>query len=347
MKIIDLFCGCGGLSLGYKLAGFDVLAGFDSWDPAVKAYSKNIGRGYKVDLREARGEELLDLAGVDYVDGVIGGPPCEGFSLANIKRRVGDPRNMLVFHFARLVGEIRPTFFQMENVLGLLSLGGGIFVRELIKKFQDLGYEIDPNPHVYVAADYGVPQRRRRVIFAGSLGQKLPRPKPKFSQSRSITVFGENIEKYVTVWEALSDLPPPSESGVVEYEKEPENWYQEYVRNGLRSTTGHFLTRHRPDVVERLEKLKPGESLYPNFQHSWVRLVPDQPAPTVKENHNAPAVHPFEPRILTPRECARLQSFPDWFDFLGPKSIQLKLIGDAVPPLLAKAIAASIREALE
>jgi DNA (cytosine-5)-methyltransferase 1 len=344
-KVIDLFCGCGGLSLGFQFAGFDVVAGFDNWEPCIKTYSKNVAPGFKADLREVKGEDLLALAGVTEVDGIIGGPPCEGFSLANIKRSVGDPRNMLIFHFARLVGSIRPTFFVMENVVGLLSLGGGMFCRELLRRFRKLGYKIG-EPYILNAADYGVPQMRKRVIFMGSLSRQLSRPKVEYFPYPSITLLGERKERYVTAWEAISDLPPPTKDGIVYYQKEPENWYQEYVRNKSGKTTGHILTQHRTDIIEKLRRLKPGEPLYPNFRHSWVRLVPDQPAPTVKENHNAPAVHPFEPRILTPRECARLQSFPDSFDFPAPKSIQLKLVGDSVPPLLAKAIAKEVAGSL-
>jgi DNA (cytosine-5)-methyltransferase 1 len=342
---IDLFCGCGGLSLGFRMAGFNIAAGFDYDEYCVKTRSRNVGPTFKVDLRRASGKELLEMAGVNYVDIVIGGPPCEGFSIANVKRRVGDPRNMLIFHFARIVDELRPRFFVMENVVGLLSLGRGLYVRELMRKFNASGYRVQYR--ILDAANYGVPQFRRRVIFIGNnVGAPISFPRETFSRSQHLTVLGETLKPYVTVRDAIYDLPEPTPDGKVFYDKPPSNWYQVLVRSPRGWTTGHILTKHREDVIRRLKGLKYGETLYPQFKHSWMRLDPFTPAPTVKENHNAPAVHPEQPRILTPRECARLQSFPDDFDFLAPKSIQLKLIGDAVPPLLAKAVAEEIKLAM-
>jgi DNA (cytosine-5)-methyltransferase 1 len=341
-RVIDLFAGCGGLALGFKMAGFDIVAGFDINDYAIRTYNENIGRAFKVDLSKATADKLLDLAKVSRVDGVIGGPPCEGFSLANIRRKVGDPRNMLVFKFAELVEGIQPDFFVMENVVGLTNLGGGFFVQRLEEMFKKAGYNVKWG--ILDAAWYGVPQHRRRVIFIGikpDIGKpELPRPThfPRGS-------FGPKY--YVTVWEAISDLPEPTEDGVVEFTTEPMNEYQKWVRNGAKRTTSHFKTHHSPEIVERLRRLKFGEPLYPNFKHSWVRLNPYEPAPTFKENHNAPAVHPFQPRVITPREGARLQSFPDTYEFAGSKSHQLVLIGDAVPPLMARAIAEKIKEILD
>ncbi|MEM3726106.1 MAG: DNA cytosine methyltransferase [Candidatus Bathyarchaeia archaeon] len=340
---LDLFCGCGGLSLGFKMAGFNIVAGFDYDEYCVATRSHNIGPTFRVDLRQAFGKELLEKAGIDGVDVIIGGPPCEGFSIANVKRKVGDPRNMLIFHFARIVDELRPKFFVMENVVGLLSLGSGLYVRELLKKFTASGYKVQYR--ILNAADYGVPQFRRRVIFIGNcVGAPITFPRETHSRNGYVTVLGENLKPYVTVSGAISDLPDPTYDGKVFYDREPKTEYQRLMRSPQGWTTGHILTRHREDVVRRLKELKYGETLYPQFKHSWMRLDPNLPAPTVKENHNAPAVHPEQPRILTPRECARLQSFPDNFDFLAPKSIQLKLIGDAVPPLLAKAIAEEVKK---
>lgn len=343
MKGIDLFCGCGGLSLGFKMAGFDIVAGFDYDEYCVTTRSRNVGPSFRVDLRHASGRELLEMAGVSSVDIVIGGPPCEGFSIANVKRKVGDPRNMLIFHFARIVNEIQPHFFVMENVVGLLSLGGGLYVKKLLETFSTYGYKVQYK--ILNAARYGVPQFRRRVIFIGNnIGSPITFPRETHFEDGHLTIYGRALKPYVTVYDAIYDLPAPTVDGRVYYDKEPFNEYQELMRSPKGWTTGHILTKHRKDVIQRLNKLKYGETLYPKFKHSWLRLNPQAPAPTVKENHNAPAVHPEQPRILTPRECARLQSFPDWFDFPAPKSIQLKLVGDAVPPLLAKAVAQEIAE---
>ncbi|MFH8119323.1 MAG: DNA cytosine methyltransferase [Candidatus Aenigmatarchaeota archaeon] len=341
-KIIDLFGGCGGLSLGFKKAGFDVIAGFDINDAALQTYKENIGKAYKLDLSKATPADILNLARVEEIDGIVGGPPCEGFSLANIRRKIGDPRNMLVFKFAGLIKEIQPTFFVMENVVGLTNLGGGFFVNELRKRFKEAGYEVKWS--ILNSADYGVPQFRRRVIFIGiKRGEGLPdHPKPTHYPRSSL---GE--KHYVTVWEAISDLPEPTEDGEVELISEPSNEYQKMIRNGAKKTTSHFKTHHSREIEEKLKRLRFNESLYPKFKHSWVRLNPKEPAPTFKENHNAPAVHPFQPRVITPREGARIQSFPDTFVFCGTKSQQLVQIGDAVPPLMALAIARKVRQILD
>jgi DNA (cytosine-5)-methyltransferase 1 len=299
IKIIDLFAGCGGLSLGFKMAGFEIIAGFDINDNALETYRKNIGMAFKVDLSKCTASELLDIARISKIDGIIGGPPCEGFSLANVRRKVGDPRNMLAFKFAKFVSEIQPDFFVMENVVGFTNLGGGFFVNEINAEFKKAGYDVKWD--ILNSAWYGVPQFRRRVIFIGikpSIGS-AEFPKPKYYPRSSL---GTN--HYVTVWEAISDLPEPTESGVVEFAREPSNEYQKKMRNGANKTTSHFKTNHSKDIIEKLKKLKFGEALYPKFKHSWVRLNPNEPAPTFKENHNAPAVHPFQPRGRdTERRC--------------------------------------------
>ena len=194
---------------------------------------------------------------------------------------------------------------------------------------------------VVSAADFGVPQHRRRVIVLGWRSDQQPMLTPTHASVERAAVTG--LPPHVTVREALEDLPEP-----VAEEPQPygsaiaSSDFARLMREGSTALFDHVPTRHRPDMVERMRGQAQGTALYETWAHAWHRLAPDKPSPTVKENHNAPFVHPWQPRVTTPRECARLQSFPDRFTFAGPKSRKLVQVGNAVPPLLGRAIGRAV-----
>jgi DNA (cytosine-5)-methyltransferase 1 len=362
-RALDLFCGAGGLSCGLLQAGYDVVAGVE-FDPVAHAtFLRNHPRRFTlrdVDIRKLGAEDILRQTGLDSgeIDLVVGGPPCQGFSTAGYRKRT-DERNSLVWEFIRLVGELRPPHFAMENVVGLLSMqwqGRTTVLSEIDRRFRDLGYatniggeRADPRRLIVNAAEYGVPQRRRRVLVFGARGDmdQVPRLREATHfDPNAPSLFGGRAP-FVTVSEALDDLPAPTESGTARLERKTGiSAFARSMRGECVEVENHGLTRHRPWMITRMRKQRPGQPLYDTWAHAWVRLEADQPSPTVKENHNAPFVHHEQPRVLSPRECARLQSFPDGFVFCGPKSKQLVQIGNAVPPLLGREIGLAVRRAV-
>lgn len=331
-KVLNLFCGGGGLAEGFRQAGFDIVCGVEIEKDYCATFKHNHPGAVVIqgDLHELEPDEVLERCGCsrDEIDVVIGGPPCKGFSMAGKrwapKNWREDERNLLVFRFAKYVDYIQPRMSLMENVLGMLSMANGLVTSELMKRFREAGYYA--HHKVLNAADYGDPQIRKRVIFLGRRDGKPPVfPEPTHTkdpkQARLITPW-KNPKPWVTVKEALLG---------VDFSKFPN----------------HEVANHKKFMIERMEKLKPGKSLYDSYSESWYRLVLDEPAPTVKENHNAPFVHPIDPRVLTVRECATLQGFPLDYEFKGCKSIQLKQVGNAVPVNLSRALAAKIKEQME
>ena len=314
LTFVDLFCGAGGLSKGLEFAGLKGICGLDYFDAAERTYRRNFEHQYlngdvtipevKSNLYRIVREQLQgERLGV-----IVGGFPCQGFSMAG-NRVVDDPRNSLYRDMVEIVNELKPDFVVCENVKGLRSMLGGAVERKIIADYKAIGYEM--NVATLCAADYYVPQKRERVIFIGNrIGKKNYHPKPLLAP-----------DKYVTVEQAIGDLTNRCED----------------------ATFNHIFTKHRPDMADRMCKLKEGESIYDNYSEAWRRCQWDQPSPTVKENHGGVIVHPILPRVLTVRELARLQSFPDDFIFEGNKSQQLIQVGNAVPVLLGKAIGLSIR----
>ena len=320
VKVLDLFCGGGGLSEGFIQAGYDVVAGVDVSNDFLETFDRNHDDSLAVraDLSEISPEEFFDEHPInpDNIDVIIGGPPCKGFSIAG-HRDPDDERNYLVGSFIDYVDYVQPDAFVMENVPGIKSMEGGDTLRSILEGFERAGYD-KTSYETLNAADYGVPQERRRVIFIGRRDGESPTyPERTHSPSQQSTLTGAQLKPYVTVEEAL-------------LEKEVE---------GL---PNNKKTNHSEDMVQRISEVDEGESLYESYGDSWRRLERDKPAITIKENHNAPFIHPDEDRVGTVRECAILQSFPDDYVFVGPKSTQLKVVGNAVPPGLANAIAESL-----
>lgn len=361
---IDLFCGAGGLSNGLMQAGFKVALGLDFDSHALKTFEANHPGAavLQTDVRDVSGEDLLRAAGVSHIDLLAGGPSCQGFSTHG-KRLVDDPRNFLYKEFLRLVEELKPTTVLMENVKGLVISGKGAFKRQVVESFESLGYEVEGR--LLHAADYGVPQRRERVIFAASrLGSKIEFPGMTHGPRESIAVQARQLLPYVTVEEAIGDLPQiPLDSKVepLPHAKTARSEYQDKMRYGSTEVWNHTSRPVSDLAMSIISQVGPGEGLRsiptenlpPRFHKMrrissgelrrdcttlYYRLSPKSPSYTItcnfKNVSSGAFTHPFENRAITAREAARLQSFPDSFVFYG--SAIPRQIGNAVPPLLGK-----------
>lgn len=363
MKIntIDLFAGCGGFSCGFERAGYNIISAVE--------YDKNIAKSYEnnhknvnviaEDIKNVDNNETFKLGSADII---IGGPPCQGFSMAGARNRNGfmdDPRNYLFKHYFNVVKIVRPKIFILENVKGILTLKKGEIFKEIKGIFEDPN-NFDGRPYkiqykVVKAKEYGIPQNRERVIIVGSLidfnlEDEIEKTKKKILKDNP--TFFDNV----TVWDAISNLPLPTEDGSVEVIKFESN-YQDFLKSNNKIVQNHYKTKHNKKAIERMKKIKINEnytSLNEDIKSihsgSYGRLDPNGIAPTVTTRFDTPSggrfIHPFENRTLTAREAARIQSFPDDFEFYGTKSCVCTQIGNAVPPKLAYFFAILIRRVL-
>jgi DNA (cytosine-5)-methyltransferase 1 len=322
---IDLFAGCGGFSTGLLDAGIPVAAGFDHDRRAVAAFDYNHlyrgCRGFELDLTAASGADLLRLADVARVDLVVGGPPCQAFSVAGKQRGLDDDRGGLVFDFARLVSELHPQAFVFENVPNLAKVAEGAIFKSVCANLSGAGYTV--RAEVLNAADYGVPQGRKRLVVVGILGRKsfpFP-PAPTHAALQENGLFGR-LQPHVTCSSAISDLPDVTEPAA-------------------RDVSNHEPTLHSPSMLAAFADLPPGERDRKSFHD---RLHPDRPSYTLRAGSGnfSPLrpVHYRYDRVITVRESARLQGFTD--DFIWPDSIprlqQYRQVGNAVAPPLARRI---------
>jgi len=387
-KVLDLFAGCGGLSKGFELAGFNIIAGNDILDHAGETYKRNHknARFFLGDITdEEMKKQIISYMNEKGCDVIIGGPPCQAYSMAGL-RDPNDPRGRLFEEYVEIVKELQPKIFVMENVKGILTIKHDrdnlteeekkeleelrnaekeraelLLLRKqhknnsekykytelderrldelkeevkrlknhlgdyqekvidkIVKRFNDLGYNVKFK--LLNSANYGVPQKRERVIFIGKKNDgKITHPEPTHSEN------GENgLKKWVSIKEAIGDL---------EDKKEDINF-------------NHILTSHSNEFLEKIQNTPIGKSVFGNYSDAFFRAYPNQPSRTVKENHGGVLVHYKNDRVMTPRELARLQSFPDDFIFEGSKSKQLIQIGNAVPVGLARAIAEHIKKLL-
>lgn len=319
-NFIDLFSGAGGLSCGLTMAGFTPVASVEIMPEAVETYEYNFIKqkcfDEKVHTRDIRQpevkQELYDSVGDRHIHLIVGGFPCQGFSMAG-NRVVTDPRNSLYLEMLEIVKHIQPDYVVMENVEGLRTMLDGKVEAKIIEDYKEAGYDI--NVTVLNSADYGVPQIRHRVIFIGNRhGLTNFHPKPFMSPENYVTL-GEGIKRFMSI---------------------PEN-----------KQINHIFTKHSEKMIQQMRDLPEGQSLYGNYSDAWKKSPWNKPSCTVKENHGGVNIHPKLPRVLTPRELAALQSFPDDFIFQGSKKWQLVQIGNAVPCGLGKAIGIAVMKGID
>lgn len=341
---IDLFSGCGGFSVGFEQAGFTTELAVDIHPPSLETLHRNhhsattiLGDIRKVDSRMIR--ERVSSLKVPSV--ITAGVPCQGFSLANRKRNAGDKRNFLFKEFIRIANDIKPTAVILENVSGLVSTKDGEFKSAISGAITDLGYDV--HFALLNAADYGVPQKRRRVFFVG-----LPRGMPWLFPFKT---HGPNRSKgYVTVEEAILGDLPELDAGEIstQYRRKPKLDFERYIRGDVTLLTNHQAPNHPLETIERIAGTRPGAPMYAEFRQR-IRLHPKAPSPTQICGGIRPQFqfgHPTQARGLTIRERARIQSFPDSYFFTGGVTQGRVQTGNAVPPLLAKVLANQLARSL-
>lgn len=345
-KILDLFCGAGGFSYGLEMIeNYKTVLACDIDKNALKTFSENFPSssvilGDMTDLQIKN--KIIQRAKELEVNMIVGGPPCQGFSNKGKKLGLKDPRNYLFLEYLKIVESLKPEIFIIENVKTLLTASNGYFINEIKSKINNLGYVI--NYKVLNSYDYGVPQNRERTIIVAHKSKVLSLP--------------ENKNVHVTVRDAISDLSYLN-SGEGSYESDylspALTNYQKYMRKGSEKLYNHMATNHSKIALNKLKLIPPekGKEYLPNellgkqkFKTTWCRLKWNYPSPTIDTRFDTPSngtnSHPKLNRAITPREAARIQSFPDRFHFLGNKTSICKQIGNAVPPLLAKEIGQSI-----
>lgn len=347
MKIIDLFSGVGGLSLGFEMEGFESVVAIDFWDDAIKTYNHNRKNkvGIPMDVTKFNDELLPYIVKINKIDGIIGGPPCQGFSTARLSNatekigKINESRNHLYLEFFKTVDIVRPKFFLIENVRGLVSANKGAFVKDITDRFGDIGYNVSYK--ILNASDFGVPQNRLRVFFIGLLEGEFK--------------FPEKFDHKVSAKEAIMDLIQSNEEPNQKYSTPPTNEYQKLMRNGKKTVKNHEVTIHNEQTTKVIAMVPDGgniKSLPPEYWHirkynkAFQRMNSELPSNTIDTGHRN-YFHYEANRIPTARESARIQSFPDSFEFLGTKGSQYKQVGNAVPPLLAKALAQKIKSYLK
>lgn len=348
-KVIDLFAGVGGLSLGFEQAGFEIVL--------ANEFDSEIGKSY---LSNHKNVELIidDISKINLksvfsrfkgeIDIIIGGPPCQGFSQKGKRKSINDDRNFLFKSFVSVVELVRPQYFVMENVPNLLTTENGYFKKEIYELFEKLGYTLSSG--ILNSADFGIPQNRRRAIIVGKLGKMgLELPKPTLNK--------------VSIWDAISDLAFLN-SGEGDFEQNykfpSKTEYQSEMRGNSSKLYNHIATSHSEIALERL-KMIPQNGGKENLPHehltksiysgTWTRMRKEEQSVTITTRFDTPSsgkfTHPYLHRAITVREAARIQSFPDNFIFWGSKSSQMKQVGNAVPPKLANAIATIIKKDME
>lgn len=348
LTAIDLFSGCGGFSYGFQQAGFHVLLGVDNTDIALKTFAKNHHNSKTLNLdlhKDEAIDKIVESIKNQEVDIIIGGPPCQGFSLTG-KRDENDERNTLFNAMFRLADKVKPKAIVIENVPGLLKLYKGKAKDEIIKLCKQNGYTC--NPKLLFAPDYGVPQIRKRVFFVA------------LRKDLGIFEFPEKqfiAENYISCKDAIEDLPDLEfDLGAEEiiYNKKPSSDYQKMMRNGNKVIFNHIGTKHTDHVIDVISQvpeggnhkdLPPGVGDSRKFNEAWTRYHSEKPSKTIDTGHRNHFHYKWN-RVPTVRENARLQSFPDDFVFLGNKTEQNRQVGNAVPPLLGKVLAEQLKKYL-
>ncbi|MBY0478690.1 MAG: DNA cytosine methyltransferase [Chitinophagaceae bacterium] len=388
MKVLDTFAGAGGFSLGFDLSGhFNIIGAieFDKWAADTFQYNHPNATTLVGDIQQFDKKFLLDKF-QDKPDIILGGPPCQGYSIANRKAGdASDPRNSLFKEFIRLGEIFEPEVMIMENVPNLIKAkthSKEFVIDIIINELENLGYNVDHT--ILSATDFGVPQIRKRLVVIASK-QKLENPFPQATHSietNSYSLFGNDLQRTPTLWDAISDLPQTEAcqgSEIMDYITNPKNEFQKEMRGHSDKVYNHVAMKHSKRMVERFasmswghsvsdvpEHLKPikrngnGELSEKVYDQNNRRMFPDKQCHTIAASFYANFVHPYKNRNFTPREGARIQTFPDWYVFKGKPTVvshkllqregrdeekflcQYNQIGNAVPPLLAKAIALNL-----
>ncbi|MCM1140414.1 MAG: DNA cytosine methyltransferase [Muribaculum sp.] len=351
-KVLDLFCGCGGISEGYYLAGFDIVGGIDFNEDATMTFAHNFkeAKVHNIDINSFTNEQLM----LEYgdVDVIVGGPPCQGFSTANRhQKEKDDPRNKLFFEYIRFVQNIHPKIIMIENVRGLLTRDNGYVINRIEEILGSEGYNI--SYQVLDASEYGVPQNRKRAIIIGIRKNFM-----------NITFDFDLIEKQekTTVEDAIGELYAFEEApaGIKTLSSEANSVLRLYLRANDNKVLDHDIVYPAEKVQERIKHVPQGGNWQDVPSHLWPsnrqnrhssaykRLNPATQSCTIDTgNAHSNYFHPIYNRIPTIRESARLQSFPDSFEFIGTRGSKYRQVGNAVPPLLSKAIASAIKKILE
>ena len=344
-RVLDLFAGCGGLSKGFELSGnFKSIAFVECWSPAIDTFKENFPNSILLgeDITKITEDDIKELE--NSIDLIIGGPPCQGFSIAG-KRDTKDPRNSLFMDFVRVVNMIKPKMFLMENVRGMVSMKtatGEKVLDVILKEFEQIGYKVKYK--VIDSATYGIPQHRHRIFFVGMRGDKnnFQFPKETHAEQEKVLMNGTKINKFKTVRQVIGDL--------------------ETLESGEKSKTDtlHFAIEHVDRHIKWLKVTPEGKTAHKNqnpefrppsgYLTTYKRFWWDKPAPAVTTCFSSISsqnnVHPRDTRAMTIREASRLQTFPDEFKFKNSISSIRKQIGNAVPPQLAKVLADEIKKYL-
>ncbi|WAC22940.1 DNA cytosine methyltransferase [Blastomonas sp. SL216] len=363
LTAVDLFCGAGGLSEGFRQAGFHVLAGQDYDEPSGATFSSTHHEAKFLGgpIQKVSTQALLKAAGLKKgeLDVLVGGPPCQGYSVYNHQRGVDDPRAGLFREYLRIVDGLRPKWLVMENVTGITSIAGGQIVDEIERGMGTLGYRV--KKRILKAEEYGVPQERRRVFFIATRTD-APILFPD-------ATHGSDREKFVTIWDAISDLPVLANGEAAEllpYATGAVNEYQRELRGSAELVHNHSASKLSQTNMLRMQHIPQGGS----WRDIPVHLLPEgmkrakrsdhtkrygRPRPTDLactiltkcDVHWGAYIHPTQDRSITVREAARLQSFPDQFVFKGSRTEQYVQVGNAVPPILGKRVAETLIDASE
>lgn len=356
INAIDLFCGSGGFSLGLKNAGFNVLVGIDKFNGPIETYKQNFGesKGLQLDLGIIKPKELkFNIENkvkmkIENLDLIVGGPPCQGFSLASRRKDRGsleDIRNDLSLKYFEFVKELKPKYFIFENVSGLLSALDGKWFQKIAEKIGEMK-KYDFEFEIKDSADYGIPQHRKRLIIIGR----------REDQCKSNKISKSN--KKISVQEAISDLATDkvnSKEDIIHYETEPSNEYQKLMRKNSVIVKNHFLRKHSNEVREFFKDVKEGTS--GRFKkRTHYKLNRKDFSPTIT-GQPYDFIHYELPRVPTLRELSRLQSYPDDFEFKGTRTtgghrrgldvVQEQQIGNSVPPIMAEKVGFSIYSVLK
>lgn len=363
INALDLFAGAGGFSQGLRMAGIHTVAAIEFNAQIAETYKYNHPETTMIvdDIKNVTAEQVIEIFNKEnkVCDIIVGGPPCQGFSMAGYRIRaktsfLEDARNYLFKEYIRMVSIIRPKVFIIENVPGILNYNEGAVKNEIYETFKQMGYQLQSK--VLCAANYGVPQFRNRAFF---IGNRLGIDPEEF-----FPIITNVEENYVTVYDAISDLPavnPGEGQTLTPYRTDVIlTPFQKMMISKTGAVYNHESSHHKPETLKLISMIKQGQTMKDLPEHlrtksvhsgAYGRMEYDKPAYTLTTRLNTPSVgritHPEQNRTITPREAARIQSFPDDYRFLGDITSIGMQIGNAVPPLLAKCLGDKITELIE